>query len=144
MKVLYSWAGLNFIRLDSIWARWKCAQCVDLIQGFLELVGDPPGNENSKSYELQSLKLFQAGEPPSRTCFCCQSCIWEYRSVLVILFYHILTLPGAPIHFLCGQPVRDVALLILQKLKVFLQMFFDSPIKLIELYRAVEKHFEVQ
>ena len=79
----------------------------------------------------------------SGTCFCCQSCIWEYRSVLVILFYNILTLPGAPIHFVCGQPVRDVALLILQKLKVFLQNVFDSGIKLIELYTAVENVLKV-
>ena len=35
--------------LDSICARWKCAQCVDLILDFLELVGDPPGNKKSKS-----------------------------------------------------------------------------------------------
>ena len=27
--------------------------CVDLIQDFLELVGDPPGNENSESYGLR-------------------------------------------------------------------------------------------
>ena len=51
-----------------------------------DMVGDPPGNENSKSYELQSLKLEQAGKTPPGTRFCCHSCIWEYRSVLGILF----------------------------------------------------------
>ena len=43
-------------------------ETVDLVQGFLELVGDPSGIENSESYELQSLKLEQAREtsPPTR------------------------------------------------------------------------------
>ena len=60
-KVLYIWARPIIFFLDSIWARWKCAQCVDLIQGFLELVGDPPGNENSESYGLRRPGLDLAG-----------------------------------------------------------------------------------
>ena len=41
-----------------------------LIQGFLELVGNPSGNENSESYELQSLKLEQAGKTAQMARFC--------------------------------------------------------------------------
>ena len=48
--VRYVWAGPNFIYLDSIWARWKCAQCIDLFLGFLELLINSPKNENSESY----------------------------------------------------------------------------------------------
>ena len=31
---------------------WKCVHDTELDQSFSELVGSPPGNENSKSYEL--------------------------------------------------------------------------------------------
>ena len=37
---------------DEIYFFW-CAQCVDLILGFLELVGDSPENENSESFGLR-------------------------------------------------------------------------------------------
>ena len=60
------------------------------------------------------------------------------------MFYYILILPGAPIHFICGQLVRDVSTLILQKSEVFLQNVFDGPIKLIEFYGTVENVLEVQ
>ena len=80
---------------------------------------------------------------------------YSHISVLGVLFYNILTLPGVPLHFVCGQlvrdvarliarPVRDVARLIRQKSKVFMQMFFDSGIKLKLSFILVEKHFEVQ
>jgi hypothetical protein len=69
---------------------------------------------------------------------------WEYRSVLLIGFFHILPLPGVPLHPVWTGLVRDVVELMQPNRKVFLQMFFDSLIKLIELYETVEKHFEVQ
>ena len=37
----------------------------------MELVVDSPGNEYSESYELQSLKREQAGEPPPMARVCC-------------------------------------------------------------------------
>ena len=46
--------------MDSIRARWKCAQSVDLIQDFLELVENLPKNEKSESYEPHIIKLEQA------------------------------------------------------------------------------------
>ena len=69
---------------------------------------------------------------------------WEYRSVLLIGFFHILPLPGVPLHPVWTGSVRDVATLISKNQEVFRQNVFDSTIKLNELYSTVEKHFEVQ
>ena len=71
--------------------------------------------------------------------------MWEYRSVLGVMLYNILTLPGVSIHFVCGQPLGNVSTLILQKSEVFFANHFRQPhIKLIELYEAVENVLEVQ
>ena len=40
---------------------WKCVYDTELDQSFSELVGSPPGNENSKSYGQERSKLGQAG-----------------------------------------------------------------------------------
>ena len=71
------------------------SQCVDLILGFLELVGNPPGSENSEIHELQSLKVEQAGETFPWGTFLRYSCVWEYQSVVVVRFCNILALPGS-------------------------------------------------
>ena len=67
-----------------------------------------------------------------------------YRSVLRVPFYHILTLPRVPLDSVWTGSVRAVAMLISKNQEVFWQKFFDSGIKLNELYMAIENHFEVQ
>ena len=52
--------------LDSIRARWKGAQCVDLILGFLELVENPPENKNVQNYELHQPGMTSAWPITSR------------------------------------------------------------------------------
>ena len=119
---------------------WKCVHDTELDQSFSELVGSPPGNENSKSYGQERSKLGQAGRALP-------------ASILGLLgvpigtidrVFHILPLPGVPLHPVWTGLVRDVPQLMQPNQKVFMQMFFDSLIKLIELYETVEKHFEVQ
>ena len=55
-----------------------------------------------------------------------------------------ITHTWGPLHFVWSGPVRDVAPFMQPNGEVFLKMFFDSLIKLNELYETVEKHFEVQ
>ena len=116
---------------------WKCAHDTELDQSFSELVGSPPGNENSKSYELRRSSWGKQGGPPQEGAWG----YWEYRSVLLVGFYNILPLPGVPLHPVWTGPVRDVVQLMQPNSEVFLQMFFDNLIKLIELYKVVEKTF---
>ena len=78
--VLYNWAKRNKKFLDSIWARWKCAQCIDLILGFLELLGDPPGNKNSESYGLPSPSLGLARATSSQGVFDHNWAFWPHRN----------------------------------------------------------------
>ena len=65
-----------------------------------------------------------------------------YRSVLRVPFYHILTLPRVPLDFVWTGSVGDVVRLFAKNWKVFMKKFFDSAIKLNELYGAVEKHLK--
>ena len=65
---------------------------------------------------------------------------WEYRSVLLIGFFHILPLPGVPLHLVWTGSVRDVSTLFAQNRKLLLKKFFNRAIKLGELYGSVEKH----
>ena len=76
-----------------------------LDQSFPELVGSPPGNENSKSYELRRPSWGKQGRPPQEGAWA----YWEYRSVLLVGFYHILPLPWVPLHSVWSGPVRDVS-----------------------------------
>ena len=63
---MYGYCTLGFDELIFFWIRFEHAGSalsayVDLIQGFLELVRDPPGNKNSESYGLRRPGLDLAG-----------------------------------------------------------------------------------
>eukprot|EP01052_Picozoa_sp_SAG31_P030996 SAG31_NODE_3236_length_4509_cov_2.012472_4_plen_70_part_00 len=58
--------------------------------------------------------------------------------------YQYFTIQYPYLHSVWTGPVRGVVELMQSNLKTFFDMFFDSLIKLTELYSTVEKHFEVQ
>ena len=92
LSVLHNWAKRNIFFLDSIWARWKCAQCVDLIQGFLELVGNPPENKNSESYGLRRPSLDLAGASCNPSHFLYFSFCFFLTSVLSVILSRLCVL----------------------------------------------------
>ena len=85
-----------------------------------------------------AFKLGQARGAPQRVIIK----YWEYRSVLLVGFYHILPLPGVPLHSVWSGPVGDVATRFAKKWEVFLKKFFKQFIKLNELYKVFEKHLK--
>ena len=97
-------------------------QCFDFIRGFLELVGNSPENENSESSMLQGLKAEQAGETALRSHFCGTAVLGVLIGTGVFVLRYIY-LTWVSLHSVCGQPVRDVVWLILQKQKFFCKCF---------------------
>ena len=91
---------------------------------------------------MQSLKPWHQGAKTAfRSRFGSKDVFWGIGRCSRVLFNGILTIPGFPFHFVCEQPVRDVAALILQNQKCFRKIFFNSPIQLIKIYGTSEKTF---
>ena len=122
-------------------ARWKCAQnsrCVDLILGFLQLVGDSPGKKKlGKLWAAQPQpglswsKLQPGAKTPKLGNFADK---WVLISThLLVLFYDLLPIPEVPIHSVWTVSVGDVVRFFLYKIqKYFSKKTPRNPIKLDE------------
>ena len=119
----YSRAGLNCIHMDSIWARWKCTQYVDLILGFLLLVGNLPTNEIRKVTMCSISRWCKLVKRPQLD----DSVLTTNAAFVSADRYNILTLPrsGLPA-FSMGTASTEHRQVILQKWEVILEMFFNS------------------